>query len=305
MKITVIGAGGSVGSPAAFYLAAQKLADEFVLIDYKENLAQQHAMDMRTVMATKDVLVRAGSYEDLSGTDIVINSAGVPQGLIKDRMELLPKNAVLIKDIAEKIKKYSPEAIIMTATNPADPMNYAMYLAGGFDRKKVIGYSINDTFRFREFLANAYNVSVKQVDGYCIGEHGTSQVLMFSTVKIDGKPVEVSEDIKKSIYAEVPQILKRFEELQAGRTAGWSCAIGFEKMVRAIVENTGALMPCSVVVDGEYGQKGFSMSVPVMLGREGVMGIKEFDLAPDEQEKFKISTGILSKAAKLVEEHVQ
>lgn len=305
MKITIIGAGGSVGSPAAFYLASQKLADEFVLIDYAENLAKQHAMDMGTAVSVRDVLVRAGGYADMSGSDIVIIAAGVPQGLIKDRMELLPKNAELMKQFADQIKKHCPDAIIMTVTNPADPMNYAVYLASGLDRKQIIGYTINDTYRFREFLARAYNVTVKQVGGFCIGEHGSSQVLLFSTAMIDGKPVAVSEDVKKDIYGEVPLILKRFEEFKAGRTAGWTCAIGFETMVRAVVENTGQLLPCSVVMDGEYGQKGFSMSVPTYLGRDGIQGVKEFELAPDEQEKFKITTDILSKAAKLVEDQLK
>lgn len=304
MKISIIGAGGSVGSPTAFYLATQKLADEFVLIDYAKNVAQQHAIDLGTAVSAKDVVVRAGGYADMTGSDIVIIAAGVPQGLIKDRMELLPKNAELMKQFAEQIKKYCPDTIIMTVTNPADPMNYAVYLSGGFDRKKVIGYTINDTFRFREFLAKVYKVPVKQVSGFVIGEHGNSQVLLFSTVVINGKPVKVTEDIKKSIYSEIPLILKTLEELKAGRTAGWTCAIGFEIMVRSVVENTGELVPCSVIMDGEYGQKGFSMSVPAYLGRDGIRGVREFKLDPDEQEKFNVTTEVLGKAAKLVKEQL-
>jgi malate dehydrogenase len=305
MKISIIGAGGSVGSPAAFYLAVQKLADEFVLIDYAENLARQHAMDLSTAVSAKGVKVRAGSYEDMKGSNIVLITAGVPQGLIKDRMELLPKNAGLMKQFADHIKKYCPNAIIMTATNPADPMNYAIFLSGGFDRRQVIGYSINDTFRFREFLAKAYEVEVSRIGGYVIGEHGSSQVLLFSTAQIDGKPVTVSQAIKQNIYAEVPLILKRFEELKAGRTAGWTCAVGFDTMVRAVIGDTDAIVPCSVVLDGEYGQKGFSMSVPAILGRKGIKGVKEFDLADDEKEKFQITTDILKKAAKIVEDHLR
>lgn len=304
MKISIIGAGGSVGSPAAFYLAVQKLADEFVLIDYAENLAKQHAMDISTAVSAKGVKVRAGSYEDMKGSDIVLIAAGVPQGLIKDRMELLPKNAGLMKQFAEQVKRYCPNAIIMTATNPADPMNYAIYLAGGFDRRQVIGYSINDTFRYREFLARAFEVAVARVGGYVIGEHGSSQVLLFSTAEIDGKPVTVSEEIKRSIYAEVPLILKRFEELKAGRTAGWTCAVGFDTMVRAVCGDKETIVPCSVVLDGEYGQKGFSMSVPARLGRKGIQGVKEFKLAADEKEKFEITTAVLQQAAKTVAAHL-
>jgi malate/lactate dehydrogenase len=302
MKITVVGAGGSVGSAAAFNVAAQRLADEMVLIDYKDNLAKQHALDLSTAVSARGVKVIAGCYADLEGSDIVINAAGVPQGMIKDRMELLPKNTDLMRSIAQEIKQYCPKAIIITATNPADAMNYAIFRAGGFDRNQVLGYSINDSYRFREFIAKAYDVEVNRVDGYCIGEHGSSQVLVFSSAAIDGKPVAVSEEIKTDIYSEVPLILKRFEELQAGRTAGWTCAIGFEEMIRAIIEDSGKVIPCSSVVDGEYGYKGLSMSVPSVLGRGGIREIKELGLAPDEQEKLTASAGILQNAASMVDQ---
>lgn len=304
MKISIIGASGSVGSAAAFYLAAKGLADELVLMGRSENRSKQHAMDMSTAFAAAGVVVKHGGYEDMAGSGIVIISAGVPQGVIKDRMELLPKNTELMKQFAEQIKTHCPDAIILTATNPADPMNYAVFRAGGFNRKQVIGYTVNDTYRFREFLAQTYAVAVNRVGGYVIGEHGSSQVLLFSTAMIDGKSVTVGEETKTSIYAEVPLILKRYEALKAGRTAGWTCAIGFETMVRAIVENTGQLIPCSVVLDGEYGLQGLSMSVPAHLGRDGVQGVKEFALAPDEEEKLAVSAGVLRKAAKLVDEQL-
>lgn len=303
MKIAIIGAAGSVGSPSAFYLAAEGLADEILMIGgKKQNVLKQHAMDLSTAVSALDIKVRAGGYEDLPGSDIVINTAGVAQGLIKDRMEVLPMNIPLVKSIAEQIKQHCPEAIIITATNPVGPLNYTTYLAGGFDRKQLIGYSINDSFRLREMIARAYNVKVSQVEGTVIGEHGPTQVLLFSSVKIDGKPVTVSEDIKQHSRAEVPNILKRYEELQAGRTAGWTCAIGLAAFVRAIVNDTGDILPCSLVLDGEYGQKNLSMSVPARIGREGVKEILEWDLAPDEVEGLKISTDKLKSAMKVVEE---
>lgn len=306
MKIAIIGAAGSVGSPAAFYIAAQGLADEILMIGgKKQNVLKQHAMDLSTAVSALDIKVRAGGYEDLPGSDIVINAAGVAQGLIKDRMEVLPKNIPLIKGIAEQIKRHCPEAIVITATNPVGPLNYTTYLAGGFERKQLIGYSINDSFRLREMIARAYNVKVSQVEGTVIGEHGPTQVLLFSSVKIDGQPVTVGEAVKQSIRAEVPNILKRYEAFQAGRTAGWTCAIGLAAFVRAIVHDTGEILPCSLLLDGEYGQKNLSMSVPARIGREGVKEILEWDLAPDEVEGLKISTEKLATAMKLVEEKLK
>lgn len=304
MKISIIGSNGSVGAPAAFYLAVQGLADEIVLIGRAKNVAQQHAMDLSTAASTRGLKIYSGDYPDMSGSRIVLIAAGVPQGLIKDRMELLPKNTELMRQFAVEIRKYCPNAIIMTATNPADPMNYAVYLAGQFSKNQVIGYTINDTYRFREFLAREYEVAVNRVNGYVIGEHGSSQVLLFSTAAIDGQPVSVSDEVKHKIYAEVPQILKRFEELKAGRTAGWTCAVGYEQMVRAVVEDANTVLPSSVVLEGEYGLSGFSMSVPAVLGKNGVQGIKEFKLEDNEKERLARSAEILRNAARQVEDQL-
>ena len=199
MKITIIGAAGSVGAPAAFYLASQGLADEILMIGGKrQNVLEQHAMDISTAVSSLDIPVRFGSYEDMGGSDIVINAAGVPQGLIADRMEMLPKNIPLIRDIALNIRKYCPDAIVITATNPIDPLNYATFIASGMDRLKLIGYSINDTFRFREMLAAELEVKVSQVDGLVLGEHGSTQVLLFSTAKVDNRPVSLDEAAKRT-----------------------------------------------------------------------------------------------------------
>lgn len=304
MKITVVGAAGSVGAPAVFYLAAKGLADEILMIGGKrQNVLQQHAMDISTAVSAKDIVIRAGDYGDMGGSDIVINAAGAPQGLIADRMEMLPKNIELIKQIADQIKRYCPDAFVITATNPVDPLNYAMYRAGDFDRRKLIGYSINDSFRFREMLAAAYGAKVSQVDGLVIGEHGSTQVLLFSTAAIDGQKVNVDEKIKADIRSEVPNILKRYEAFKAGRTAGWTCAIGLEIITRAVAQDSGAVIPCSVVLDGEYGLNGLSMSVPVKLGKNGVAEILEYELAADEQEGLKKTVETLKTAARIVDQN--
>ncbi len=302
MKVTVIGAAGSVGAPSAFYMAASGLVDELVLIDMRPNVVQQHALDMSTAVSALDIIVKAGGDEDLAGSDVVINAAGVHQGLITDRMEMLPKNLPLIKETALKIKTYCPDAIVITATNPVDPLNYALCRAGDFDRRKIVGYSFNDSFRFREMVARAKGVKVSQVEATVLGEHGSSQVPLFSSVRIDGHPVSFSEQEKADIRAEVPNILRRYEELQAGRTAGWTCAVGLAAMMRAILKDTGGIYPCSCVLEGEYGLTGLSMSVPVSLGRDGVREIKQWELAPDEIEGLERTATVLKASAQIVDE---
>jgi malate dehydrogenase len=302
MKVSIIGAAGSVGAPAAFYIAASGLAERIVMIDARSNFVKQHAMDISTAVSALDVSVRDGDYEDLAGSDIVINAAGVPQGLIADRMEMLPRNIPLVRDIALQIKRYCPAAIVVTATNPVDPLNYATWRVGGFDRRQIIGYSINDSFRFRELVARTKGVRVSQVQATVIGEHGSSQVLLFSSVRIDGQPALFTESEKQDIRAVIPNILKRYEELHTGRTAGWTSAVGLAAITRAIVQNTDDIFPCSVILDGEYGQRELSMSVPVALCRKGVREIFKFDLASDEQEGLKQTAGLLKNAARIVDE---
>jgi malate dehydrogenase len=304
LKLAVIGAGGSVGGPAAFYAGAQRLADEMVLLDVRQNVAEQHAIDLGTAVSALGVSVKAGTYEDIAGSDVVINAAGVPQGLIADRMEMLTKNLPLVSDIARQIKRYCPDAFVITATNPIDPLNYATWRVGGFDRHKVVGYSVNDSTRFREMVARKKGVEVSRVQATVMGEHGSSQVYLFSSVRIDGKPVSFTEDEKATIRAEIPGILKRLEELQAGRTAGWTSAIGLAAVTRAVLQDTGEVMPCSVVLDGEYGRRDLSISVPVRLGMEGVREIQEWELTPDERAGLERSADAMAAAAKAVRENL-
>jgi len=266
----------------------------------RQNVLQQHAMDLGTALSGKDIRVVAGTYADMARSAIVVVAAALPHGPIADRMELLPKNLPLIKDLAAQIQRYCPEAFVITVTNPVDPLNYAMYRAGGFERRQVIGYSINDTFRFRELLAAEHGVKTSRVEAMVIGEHGNTQVLLFSSVRIDGQPVQTGEVVKARIRAAVPAILKRYENLQAGRTSGWTCAMGLAAIVRAVVENRGDLLPCSVVVDGEYGLRELSLSLPAVIDRQGVREVRELALAPDERERFAITTDTLRNAVEVV-----
>jgi malate/lactate dehydrogenase len=304
MKITIIGGSGNVGSCAAFNIAAHRLADELVLIDTpRQDMVTLHALDMNTAVTGQDMLVRTGQYEDMVGSDIVIMTAGSAKTFLS-RMEVLPENLPLIRDIAGKVKQHCPGALVIMATNPVDPLNYAAHLASGLDRRQLIGYSYNDTIRFRMRLAQALGVASSRVEGTVIGEHGNSQVLLFSSAKVDGKPVKVSEDIKRKLRQQVPDGQKLLEELRekTGRTAAWTTAVGLTAVCRAIVEDKGEMIPCSLVLDGEYGCHSMSMSVPAVLGKGGVKRILEWKIAPDERELLNQSVEVLKPAMKYVEE---
>jgi len=301
MKISVLGAAGSVGAPTVFYLAALGLADEILMVGGKrQNVLEHHALDISTAVSEQDILIKHGTYEDLTGSDLVINVAGGHKARHLDRRQVLREQIDLLKGIALNIKNHCPNAVIITGVNPVDTLNYATYLAGNFNRKKVIGYSINDTFRFREAIASELKVKVSQVDSLVIGEHGSKQVPLFSTARVDGVPVTFSDEMKLKIRQAPAEGIKRFEALDAGRTAGWTCAVGLAKIVKAIIENSNTIIPCSVVLEGEYGLHDMSMGVPVVLGRDGVKEILEYNLAPDELQGLKLAVDILKPEAESV-----
>ena len=182
MKISVIGAAGNVGSCAACNIALHKVADEVVMIDdYSPDGLDQYAFDLQAAVTGLDAQVRKGSYEDLYGSDIIIMAAGSAQ-IVASRQEVLPRNLPLVVEIADRIKQCCPETVLITATNPVCPPVYAMCRRTGFDRMKVLGCSANDSVRFRMFVAQALGVPASRVQATVIGEHGDSQVLLFSSV---------------------------------------------------------------------------------------------------------------------------
>jgi malate dehydrogenase len=306
MKITIIGASGNIGSSAAFYIAVQGLADEIVMIDPpRPDVLKQHVDDLTSAVSHQDVLVRAGDEKDMKDSDIVINAAGRgPAGAIKSRLELLPQNITIIQSICLNVRRYCPEAAVIVASNPVCPLNYAMYLCSELDRHQLIGYSANDSIRFRLLMARALGVKTSRVEAFVIGEHGDSQVPLFSSVRVDGKKVDISDEIKRKVREQVAGVHAGLEEqrLATGRTAAWTTAVGLAALCRAIASGAARVYPCSIVLEGEYGVRKMSLSVPVVLGKAGVRDILEWELTPDEQEALQKSIDTLTPAMRYVEE---
>jgi len=307
MKISIVGATGNIGSCAAFSIIEQRLADELVLVDDpRQDMLIMHALDLSTAAIGHDILVRAGHADEMCDSDIVIIAAGSAR-IFKSRMEVLPANIPIVKGICDDIERCCPDAVVITATNPVCPLNYGLNLCSGLDRKKLIGYTYNDSIRFRLRVAEALGVSGSQVEGIVIGEHGDSQVLLFSSVRVGGKPVTFSEEMKQKLRQQVPDGQRTLEELWAKteRTAAWTTSVGLAAICRAVIEDRGEMIPCSLALEGEYGYSNLSMSVPVALGREGVRKIIEVELADDERMALKKSVGVLEPAMRYVEEFIE
>jgi len=306
MKISIIGAGGSIGSTASFNLATHCVADELVMIDsYSPDKLEQHVTDLKSSVTGLNTTVRAGRDEDLRNSDIVILAAGSADVKVS-RTEVLPQNLPLMESFARKIMNYCPDAIVITVTNPVDPLNYAMHRFSGINRKKLIGYSANDTIRFRMFLSEALDVKSSQIKATVVGEHGASQVLLFSSVKLNHRPYAVSPSVQQQVRRwvdELPSVLEP-QRMKTGRTAAWTTSMGLTAICKAISRDAGHLIPCSVVLDGEYQCHDIGMSVPVKLGKCGVMAIPEVKLNAREQEELSRSIGVLREQMRFVDEYV-
>lgn len=303
MKITVLGAAGVLGSCSVFNLIIQKLADEIIMVDPWESMLKSHWLDLGTMATVYNITVRMGGYEEMAGSDIVIDAASAPAGSIRSRSELLPANLPVIREHAEAIGRYCQNAIIVTATNPVDPLNYAMFLLSKHrDRRKILGYSMNDSVRLRMWVAEELGVKTGRVEGTVIGEHGHTQVMLFSTVRLDGKPVHFELETRKKIRAMPPKMLHAFESLTPKRTAGWTTAMGIADTVRAIAGDTRQVIPTNVVLTGEYGVYGMSMTVPAALGRNGMESILQVPLTDEELEGVRNTMSALAPHMRLVEQ---
>jgi malate dehydrogenase len=287
MKISIFGASGIVGSCTAFVLADRRLADEIVMLGTRENILTSHALDIQAATTgRKDILVHSGIYADILGSDIVIIAAGVHFPAKSPVPEKLKPNIPIIKNISANIENYCPGAVVITATNPVDFLNYAVYLSTSLDKHKLIGFSLNDSTRFRMVLANALGISSARIEALVMGEHPGYPLLIFSSVKIDGQPYILSQALKQTVRERLKNYLNSFEALKAGRSAGWTTASGLAAVVQAIVGDTGDLLACSAVLEGEYGYKGLSLGIPAIIGRGGIRQILEWKLTKDERTEL-------------------
>lgn len=311
MKVSIIGAAGLAGSSVAFSIATQGLTDEMVLVDINKNLLTVHVMDIKdaVVACNHDMAIEAGSYEDIAGSHVVIVAAAVAteskatEPLLDPRQQLISRNLRIIPDIAKAVRQFCPDAIVITLSNPVEALSYALYLLSPTrERRRFIGYSFNDSIRFRLWIAEAIGVKPSEVDAIVMGEHGDSQVPIFSSIRVDNQPVSLSEPVKQELRKKPAELLRYVLSLKVGRTSGWLSAIGLAAMVKAIRNDTRELFPCSALLAGEYGYEGFSMTVPAILGREGIHQILEWKLTPDEQQALEQSASILKAVAHFVEE---
>lgn len=295
MKVTVVGA-GAVGATCADNIARAALCEELVLLDIKEGLAEGKTIDMMQTAAllkfdTK-IIGSTNDYAKTKGSDVVVITSGIPRKPGMTREELIGINAGIVKGVTQNILQHSPDAVFIIISNPMDTMTYLALTSSGLPKNRVIGLGgILDSARFKYYLSQALSVSPNDLQGIVIGGHGdTTMIPLTRLATYQGTPV--------SAYANAETLQKVSADTMVGGatltkllgTSAWYApgAAGAD-LVKSVVRDEKRLIPCSVYLEGEYGQKDICLGVPVIIGKNGWEKIVDFNLNEEEKALFSKS----------------
>jgi malate dehydrogenase len=294
MKVTVVGA-GNVGATCADVLAYREIANEIVLVDIKEGLAEGKSLDIwqkapinlydsRSIGATND-------YKRTADSDVVVITSGLPRKPGMSRDDLITTNAGIVKSVTENVVQHSPNAIIIVVSNPLDVMTYQAHITSKLPRTRIMGMAgILDTARYRAFLAEALNISPKDIQAMLLGGHGDTMVPLPRYTTVSGIPVtELMDKDKLNAILERTKVGGGELVKLMGTSAWYAPGSAAAQMVEAIVRDQRRIFPVCMQLDGEYGIKDCYLGVPVVLGKNGVERVIELDLNSDEKTLLEAS----------------
>ena len=304
-KISLIGA-GQIGGTLAHLIGIKELVDEVVLFDVASGIAKGKALDIAQSSSVDGFNVKLSgtdNYEDIKNSDVIIITAGVPRKPGMSRDDLLGINLKIIKQVAEGIKKNSPNAFVICITNPLDVMVMALQKYSGLPSNKVVGMAgILDSSRFKLFLSLELNVPVKEIEAMVMGGHGDTMVPLPRFTKVSGKPLldlvkegKISEERLESINqrtrdggAEIVKFLEKGSAFYAPAASG-------VQMAEAYLNDSKQILPCAVYLSGQYGFTDIYAGVPVVIGKAGVEKIEEIELDQKEKDEFNNSVEAVRK----------
>jgi len=304
-KISLIGA-GQIGGTLAHLIGLKELADQVVLFDVASGIAKGKALDISqssSVDGFNVSFIGTDNYEDIKNSDVIIITAGVPRKPGMSRDDLLGINLKIIKQVAEGIKKHSPDAFVICITNPLDVMVMAFQKYSNLPTSKVVGMAgILDSSRFKLFLSLELNVSVKEIEAMVMGGHGDTMVPLPRLTKVSGKPLldlvkegkislEKLESINQRTRDGGAEIIKYLEK----GSAFYAPAASGVEMASAYLNDQKKVLPCAAYLDGEYGINGLYAGVPVVIGKNGVEKIEEINLDEKEKKEFMNSIDAVKK----------
>lgn len=305
-KITVIGA-GNVGATCANVIAHKDLAREVVLVDIRDGVAEGKALDIWQTSSINNFNTRVtgvtNNYLKTKGSGVIVITSGLPRKPGMSRDDLIKTNATIVKEVTEKAIRYSPDAIIIIVSNPLDIMTYAAYRAANKESRKVFGMAgILDTGRYKAFLAQALDVSPKDIHAMLMGGHGDSMVPLRRYTSVAGIPI--TELLNKDELDAIDERTKKGggELVNLMGTSAWYApGAAAAQMAEAIVDDQQRIYPVCAYLNGEYGQKGIYMGVPVKLGKNGIEEVIELNLNAKEKKMVNDSADSVKEGINLLD----
>lgn len=292
MKVTVVGA-GAVGASCAEYIAMKNFCAEVVLVDIKEGFAEGKAMDLMQTASLNgfdtQITGTTGDYSKTACSDVAVITSGIPRKPGMTREELIGINAGIVKEVTANLVQHSPNVIIIVVSNPMDTMAYLVHKTSGLPKNRIIGMGgALDSARFKYRLAEALEAPISDVDGMVIAAHSDTGMLpLLSKATRNGVPVtEFLNEEKQNYVIEETKVGGATLTKLLGTSAWYAPGAAVSVMVQAILCDHKKMIPCSLMLDGEYGQQDICLGVPAIIGRNGVEKIVEISLTDAEKEKF-------------------
>jgi len=271
-----------------------------------------HVMDFeQTLELSPGGSVRGGDVSDVQDADVVVLLSSTPLTVGASRLEYLAKNALIVDELVDELATRW-DGVIVVVTNPVDPLVTRLQQRTGLDRRRILGYTVNDSLRLRTGLAHALGVPPGSVEAWVLGEHGDTSVPLFDRVSVNGVHVQPTPDQAAAAEEYFRSWYVRHVALDSGRSSTWTSGLGVARMVAALdspseldsanrLDGAGELWPASVVLDGEYGIEGVAVTVPVTIGRGGATQIHEWELGPDELGALRASAAFVRAAVESID----
>jgi malate dehydrogenase len=301
MKVTIVGA-GNVGSTCAEVIATQSIASEVVLLDIKEGFAEGKALDMMQTSTTigfgTKIIGTTGDYSKTSDSDVVVITSGIPRKPGMTREELIGINAGIVKTVSENVLKHSPDTIIVVVSNPMDTMTYLALKSTGLPKNRVIGMGgALDSSRFKTYLSKALDRPANDIHGMVIGGHGdTTMIPLTRLATYNGLPISdlISEEELVNVASSTMVGGATLTKL-LGTSAWYAPGASVAFLVKSILNDEKRIIPCSVLLDGEYNQDDICIGVPCIIGKNGCEKIINLNLNDQEMIKFADSSSAVRK----------
>ena len=301
MKVTIVGA-GNVGASCAEYILIKQIAKEVILLDIKDGFAEGKALDLTQTTSTlgfkSKVLGVTNEYEKTSNSDVVVITSGIPRKPGMTREELIGINAGIVKSVSENLLKFSPNAIIIVVSNPMDTMTYLVNKSFNIPKNRIIGMGgILDSSRFKTYISKSTGYPQDQIEAMVIGGHGdTTMIPLTSLAKCNNELLTniLSEDEVSKIASDTMVGGATLTKL-LGTSAWYAPGASVSYLVNAIVNDTKEVLPCSVLLEGEYDVKDLCIGVPVKIGKNGFEEVVQLDLNNKELEMFQNSVSAVKE----------